>query len=75
MSSPHVDGNLDADLFHSLSWWGYGSQFNMLDYSGVIIPIGTVDKMVDRKDEIYSPVGPKDKENYDMCRFCYKLDG
>ncbi|KIV80888.1 hypothetical protein PV11_08355 [Exophiala sideris] len=30
-----------------LPWWGYGSQFNMLDYPGVIIPVGAVDKILD----------------------------
>ncbi|KAK4947978.1 hypothetical protein LTR10_013031 [Elasticomyces elasticus] len=38
----------------------------MLDYPGVIIPVGAVDKLMDQKDESYAPVGPKDQENHDM---------
>jgi amidase len=50
-------------------WWGYASQFNMLDYPGVIVPVGFVDKRTDVKDEGYRPIGPKDEENYNLCMY------
>ncbi|OQV03841.1 hypothetical protein CLAIMM_08830 isoform 1 [Cladophialophora immunda] len=52
-----------------LPWWGYSSQYNMLDMPGVVIPVGKVDKTVDVKDKTYSPVTKWDQENYDMCMF------
>ena len=48
------------------SWWGYLSICNLLDYPGVILPVTRVDKSIDLKDETYTPVNDRDKENYDM---------
>ncbi|OAP57627.1 hypothetical protein AYL99_08365 [Fonsecaea erecta] len=47
-------------------WWGYSSQYNMLDMPGVVIPVGKVDKTVDVEDKKYSPINERDQENYDM---------
>jgi hypothetical protein len=41
----------------------------MLDYPGIIVPVGFVDKQIDVKDESYTPIGPKDEENYNLCMY------
>jgi hypothetical protein len=48
-------------------WWGYTSQFNLLDYPCVVIPAGFADKEKDKKDYDYEPTNEKDKENYELC--------
>ncbi|EXJ84240.1 hypothetical protein A1O3_04907 [Capronia epimyces CBS 606.96] len=49
-----------------LTWWGYAAQWNLLDYPGVIIPVGFVDKDRDVKDTSYKPTSAMDKEHYEL---------
>ncbi|OAA60333.1 Amidase [Niveomyces insectorum RCEF 264] len=49
-----------------LTWWGYASQWNLLDFPGVIVPVGFSDKNRDQKDSNYKPINDLDKENYDL---------
>lgn len=53
----------------SVRWWGYATQWSLLDYPGVIIPVGFVDKTGDTKDMNYDPVNEIDKEHYELCKF------
>lgn len=47
-------------------YWGYTSQWNLLDYPGAVFPVTTVDAAKDAKDEHYMPKNEKD-------RFCYEM--
>lgn len=48
-------------------WWGYSSQWNLLDYPSGILPAGKVLK-TDAYPANFAPVNELDKENYDLCR-------
>jgi amidase len=47
-------------------YWGYTSQWNLLDYPGVVFPVTTVDPVLDVKDVNYTPKNEQDKFVYDM---------
>lgn len=47
------------------SWWGYLSQWNLLDYPTFILPVAQV-KADDAKDSSYQPISELDRENYVM---------
>ena len=48
-------------------YWGYTSQWNLLDYPSVIFPVTKVDPRVDVSDDQYVPTNPKDQYNHDLC--------
>lgn len=50
-------------------WWGYCSQWNLLDYPSGVIPAGKVLK-TDAYPAGYEPVNELDKENMELCRSC-----
>ncbi|KAI9794120.1 MAG: hypothetical protein M1835_006801 [Candelina submexicana] len=47
-------------------YWGYTSQWNLLDYPAVVFPVTKVDPDVDVKDENYLPMNEKDEYNYKL---------
>lgn len=47
-------------------YWGYTSQWNLLDYPAVVFPVTTVDQVKDVKDPNYVPKNEKDKFVYEM---------
>jgi amidase len=47
-------------------YWGYTSQWNLLDYPGAVFPVTTVDAAKDPKDTSYTPKNPKDQFCYDL---------
>lgn len=46
-------------------WWGYLSQWNLLDYPTFILPITHV-QASDVKDKSYTPTNALDQDTYDM---------
>ena len=46
-------------------WWGYLSQWNLLDYPAIILPVSQV-LASDVKDRSYTPVNELDRETYDL---------
>ena len=59
--------NFGAATPHDQSkYWGYTSQWNLLDWPGAVFPVTTVDPAKDPKDVNYTPKNEKDK-------FCYEL--
>ncbi|CDK29429.1 unnamed protein product [Kuraishia capsulata CBS 1993] len=44
---------------------GYSVPFNVVDSSVVIVPVTKVDKLIDLKDETYTPKNAKDQQVYD----------
>ena len=47
-------------------YWGYTSNWNLLDYPGVVFPVTTVDPQKDPKDVGYEPKNAEDK-------FCHEM--
>lgn len=47
-------------------YWNYTSQWNMLEYPGVVFPAGKVDQEVDLPEQGYTPMNEKDRFNYDL---------
>lgn len=48
-------------------WWGYCSQWNLLDYPSGVLPAGTVLED-DAYAEGYQPVNDLDRENTELCK-------
>ncbi|MCJ1375386.1 hypothetical protein MMC20_006621 [Loxospora ochrophaea] len=48
-------------------YWGYTSQWNLLDYPALVFPVSKVDPQVDGIDRSYEPINEKDQFNYDLC--------
>lgn len=55
-----------APPLDSAKYWGYTSQWNLLDYPSLVFPVGKVDQTRDAKDETYRPRNEQDKFNHDL---------
>ncbi|KAH8669545.1 amidase signature domain-containing protein [Tricladium varicosporioides] len=53
-----------APKLNTAKWWGYTSQWNLLDYPGLVVPIDQVDVAKDHLEEKYEPRNDFDKENW-----------
>ncbi len=49
-------------------YWGYTSQWNLLDYPAAVFPVTRVDPEMDAKDEDYVPLNEKDEYNHELCK-------
>lgn len=47
-------------------YWGYTSQWNILDYPALVFPVTKVDPAVDRIDERYKPRNERDEYNHQL---------
>ncbi|KAK7618263.1 amidase signature domain-containing protein [Phyllosticta citricarpa] len=47
-------------------YWGYTSQWNLLDYPALTFPVSQVDPAVDVKDEAYKPRNEQDEFNHKL---------
>ena len=47
-------------------YWGYTSQWNILDYPALVFPVTKVDLGVDRVDSDYNPMNGKDEYNHEL---------
>ena len=47
-------------------YWNYTSQWNLLEYPGVVFPVTFVDQALDGKDEAYVPKNDKDRFNWEL---------
>ncbi|KAL8697489.1 MAG: hypothetical protein Q9201_007104 [Fulgogasparrea decipioides] len=47
-------------------YWGYASQWNLLDYPALVFPVSKVDPDIDKVDEGYHPMNEKDAFNYNL---------
>jgi amidase len=60
-----------APKHDTAKYWGYTSQWNMLDYPAVVFPVGYVDKNRDGMPNQLQPLSGKDEENWALCKsFC-----
>jgi amidase len=55
-----------APKIDTAKWWGYTSQWNLLDYPAVVFPVDQVDTVIDAAKEDYTPKNEKDKYNWDL---------
>ncbi len=55
-----------APKIDTAKWWGYTSQWNLLDYPALVFPVDTVDVEKDSGKEVYEPRNEKDKFNWDL---------
>ncbi|KAI9660313.1 MAG: hypothetical protein M1821_009663 [Bathelium mastoideum] len=47
-------------------YWGYTSQWNLLDYPAVVFPVTQVDPDIDKAEEEYKPRNERDEYNYKL---------
>ncbi|KAL9120013.1 MAG: hypothetical protein Q9187_003430 [Circinaria calcarea] len=55
-----------APLLNTAKYWGYTSQWNLLDYPALVFPVSKVDPKIDVADEEYKPMNPKDDFNHQL---------
>lgn len=55
-----------APKIDTSKWWGYTSQWNLLDYPALVFPVDKVDVVKDREGEKYEARNEKDKENWEL---------
>lgn len=58
-----------ANCLNTSRYWGYTSQWNLLDYPAIVFPAGMVSQSLDTQPNDYLPLGPDDKYNYELCMF------
>lgn len=47
-------------------YWGYTSQWNLLDYPAMVFPVSQVDQEQDKAEEEYTPLNKQDEWNYKL---------
>lgn len=55
-----------APKLDTSKWWGYTSQWNLLDYPALVFPVDVVDVEKDSTKEKYNPRNEQDKHNWDL---------
>lgn len=55
-------------------YWGYTSQWNLLDYPALVFPVTKVDPSVDMIQDDYMPLNDLDEFNYKLCRYPCRLE-
>lgn len=55
-----------APKIDSSKWWGYTSQWNLLDYPALIFPVDQVGMEKDDQSATHEPRNDKDKYNWDL---------
>jgi amidase len=55
-----------APKIDTSKWWGYTSQWNLLDYPALVFPVDKVDIAKDAAKEKYETRNEKDKYNWDL---------
>lgn len=58
-----------APRHNTAKYWGYTSQWNLLDYPALVFPVSKVDPQIDVIVEGYEPMNDVDRENWDLCEF------
>lgn len=58
-----------APPLDSARYWGYTSQWNLLDYPAIVFPTGLSCGVQDRVEEGYEPRNGDDRFNYELCEY------
>ena len=62
-----------APAHDTAKYWGYTSQWNLLDYPAVVFPVSKVEKEKDAKSLAFKPMTDLDEENWKLCRYLCSL--
>ena len=62
-----------APLIDTSRYWGYTSQWNLLDYPALVFPVSRVNPEVDVVEPGYQPMNEKDEYNYKLCKRCRNI--
>ena len=54
-------------------YWGYTTQWNLLDYPALVFPVSKADPDVDAQDKNYVPTNEHDNDNYNLCKHFHLL--
>lgn len=57
-----------APSHNTAKYWGYTSQWNLLDYPAVVFPVTKSNKNVDRPDK-YKPMSGADSDHWALCEY------
>ena len=57
-----------APHHNTAKYWGYTSQWNLLDYPALVFPVSRVDARMDTAEKSYKPMTNVDKENWMLCK-------
>ena len=60
-----------APPLNQARYWGYTSQWNLLDYPALVFPVTKVDPDIDKFDEGYQPMNEKDAFNHRLCELAH----
>ena len=61
-----------APLHNTEKYWGYTSQWNLLDYPALVIPVSKVDANVNKTGKRYKPMNDIDREHWELCELCLR---
>jgi len=56
-----------APAHNTSKYWGYTSQWNLLDYPAVVFPVSKVDKEKDALPGTFTPMTDVDEEHWNLC--------
>ena len=62
-----------APLIDTSRYWGYTSQWNLLDYPALVFPVSRVNPEVDVVEPGYRPMNERDEYNYKLCKRCRNI--
>jgi amidase len=60
-----------APLHNTARYWGYTSQWNLLDYPALVFPVSKVDAGIDAVEKGYKPMNDVDRDNWTLCELCF----
>jgi len=55
-----------APKIDTAKWWGYTSQWNLLDYPALVFPVDRVDVVKDGEKVVHESRNERDKENWEL---------
>ena len=62
-----------APLIDTSRYWGYTSQWNLLDYPALVFPVSRVNPEIDVVERGYRSMNEKDEYNYKLCERCRNI--
>jgi len=57
-----------APAHETARYWGYTSQWNLLDYPAIVFPVGMADAQIDRKERALDLMTSDDEYNWKLCK-------
>lgn len=57
-----------APKHETAKYWGYTSQWNLLDYPAIVFPVCRAHVDIDQKNRVSNPMTDVDKDHWDLCK-------